>query len=296
MTDIKQPIFIVGAGRSGSTIFHQGLALHPHISWLTRILNKYPSKPHLNQRVLNALDTPLIGAWFKQSDRLGGGECYPFWDTYYPGFGRPVRDLVADDVTPGIQKKLHHVLSQTMTPNRPTLMTKITGWPRLSFLYTLFPDARFVHIVRDGRAVAHSLTKVDFWEGWHGPENWRWGKLSPAHETLWEEHNQSFIALAGINWLILMERMQQARKQLDVVGAGSQFLEFKYETLCSEPMDTMKMVLDFCELAWTSDFEQSLQQLSFANTNDKWQQELTDAQQQTLETVTRPYLDYYDYS
>ena len=33
----------------------------------------------------------------------------------------------------------------------------MTTWPQAGFLATAFPRARVVHVVRDGRAVSHSL-------------------------------------------------------------------------------------------------------------------------------------------
>ena len=40
---------------------------------------------------------------------------------------------------------------------------KLTGPARISYVSSIFPEARFVHVVRDGRAVVQSLMKVEFW-------------------------------------------------------------------------------------------------------------------------------------
>jgi hypothetical protein len=71
--------------------------------------------------------------------------------------------------------------------------------PRISFLYAIFPDARFVHVLRDGRAVANSRLNASFWKGWHGLNIWG-GQMPEHYRQEWERHRRSFVALAGIEW------------------------------------------------------------------------------------------------
>jgi len=37
---------------------------------------------------------------------------------------------------------------------KPVFIHKYTGWSRIAFFKEIFPEARFVHVIRDGRAVA----------------------------------------------------------------------------------------------------------------------------------------------
>ena len=127
---------------------------------------------------------------------------------------------------------------------RNRLLLKITGWPRIGYLNEMFEDARFIHIMRDGRAVASSLMHVDFWRGWYGPQGWRAGMLSPEDQALWESYDRSFTALAGIEWRIQMRAMEAARKQLD----PRLFMEVRHEAFCEQPMKTFRRVLEFAEL------------------------------------------------
>ena len=55
MADHNPPIFIVGAGRSGSTAFHHAFARHPHVSWVSKILDVMPKGEKLNAAVLQGL-------------------------------------------------------------------------------------------------------------------------------------------------------------------------------------------------------------------------------------------------
>ncbi|MCD6131040.1 MAG: sulfotransferase, partial [Candidatus Hydrothermae bacterium] len=51
------------------------------------------------------------------------------------------------------------------------------------------------------------------------------------------------------------------------------YMEIKYEDLCSSPEDVFKKVLEFCELEYTSDFERAIKKYNLKNTNYKWQRD-----------------------
>ena len=90
------------------------------------------------------------------------------------------------------------MLAELVTRKRHRLLVKNTGWPRVSSLAETFPDAKFIYMYRDGRAVASSMMKVDFWWDWSGPWSWRRGGLNPALQKDWERLDRSFVALAAI--------------------------------------------------------------------------------------------------
>lgn len=286
---VDRPIFIVGVGRSGSTAFQKVLSFHPELAWLSVLSNRFPSVPSLNRLLMYAIDAPRLERgltrWLKPS------ECILFWDYAWPGFNTPCRDLVAEDVTPGVREGIRALLAQPLTKKRSRLMVKITGWPRLAFLKAIFPDAMFIHVVRDGRAVVNSLLNVDWWWGWRGPENWRWGALTPPQQEEWERHGKSFVALAAIEYKIIMEAMEKAKQ-----GIGpDHFLELRYEDLCAEPIPNFQKVVECCGLGWPKRFERSINSYPLKNTNYKWQRELTENQQRILEEVLRDELEKWDY-
>lgn len=69
---------------------------------------------------------------------------------------------------------------------KPVFLHKFTGWPRAGFAHAIFPEARFRHVIRDGRAVANSLIQMSWWSGFGGPENWKWGQLSDEDLSAWK--------------------------------------------------------------------------------------------------------------
>lgn len=286
---VSQPIFIVGVGRSGSSIFHQIFAHHPNVVWLSRFCDEYPERPEVNRRLMRALDIPVLGP--RLAAHFDPGECYTFWDHYFQGFSTPCRDLRADDATPRARAGVSKALDGMRTSTRQRHLLKITGWPRIGFLQAMFPDARFIHILRDGRPVASSFLNVDWWWGWRGPNHWRWGELSSDQASTWNRHHRSFVALAGLQWCILMDAME-ASKPLFEAG---QLLEIRYEDVCDDPVARFRQAVEFSQLPWSPDFESYIRRQRLRNENEKWRKELTTQQQDILEDVLRDRLARYGY-
>lgn len=278
--NIVKPIFIVGNGRSGSTIFHRVFAEHPAVAWLSsRLCNRFPHRPAVNRWLMQAIDQPLSGRFLRR--RFQTGEGYAFWEYYCKGFSEPYRDLVAQDVTHKVKRTVPQALAQILTPKRHRLLLKITGWPRIGFLQEIFPDARFIHIRRDPRAVVNSLLDIDWWAGWRGPQGWRAGELTPAQRALWEESGRSFVALAALEVQILEAAMTRTKPHVP----PTQLMEIDYETFCLDPAGVMQEVVDFCDLAWSAQFAAAIGRHRVESSNYKWQADLTPAQQAIMNKI-----------
>jgi hypothetical protein len=289
------PIFIVGAGRSGSTAFHHAFARHPHVSWVSKVLDVLPRGEKLNSALLAALDTPVLGSAISrgliETGRLKPSEAYAYWERIAPGFSEPFRDLLDTDLTERTKLNLQSAVDRLTVEGRPTPLIKITGWPRIGYLQKAFPDAKFIHIVRDGRAVVNSIMQIDFWEGWRGTKGWRGLDMTPEQSTRWDNSGQSFVTLGAMELSDMLDAMVTA-----TTGMPSQeFLELRYEDLCDDPTGSFATVTKFCDLEFTDGFEQSIIDFGFRNTNDKWRRDLTELQQRQLEAELTPHLDRWGY-
>lgn len=293
--DATAPIFIVGAGRSGSTAFHHAFARHDAVSWVSKILDVVPRAESLNRAVLRGLDVPGVGTAMRrlviEPGRLKPSEAYAYWERIAPGFSEPFRDLVAADLTERTRANLCDAVDRLTVPGRPTPLIKITGWPRLGYLHEAFPDARFIHVVRDGRAVVNSILQVDFWDGWRGTKGWRGLDMTDDQRKRWDASGQSFVVLAAMELSDMLDAMVAARPEIPT----SQFHELRYEDLCDEPVGTFREVLDFCDLARSDGFDETIRSFGFRNTNDKWRRDLTPPQQRALESELEPHLRRWGY-
>lgn len=287
---IKKPIFIVGIGRSGSTAFYDLFSKHPNVAWLSGLCNKYPDKPSRNRLLMKGIDYFIIGEFLRR--KYGPGECYAFWEHISKGFSEPCRDLLAQDVTVKTKKRIQDAMSAMITEKRNRLSVKITGWPRICFLKEIFNDAIFIHLIRDGRAVVNSIINVDFWRGWMGPQRWRWGELTSTQKKEWSTYGHSFIALAAIQWKMLMDAMEKAKN----ITNKNDIIDVRYEDLCSDPFEVFKKIAAFCDLEWPSSFEDSVSRYAVSNMNYKWEEELTTEQKRILEDILKDYLKRYGYT
>ncbi|MDH4207868.1 MAG: sulfotransferase [Anaerolineae bacterium] len=281
MPVVEKPIFIVGTGRCGSSIFHLIMSHHPQVAWLSRFCQTMPGGPRANRWALRALDLAFASPYLRKL--IYPVEAYRFWDRCFPGFSEPCRDLLKGDVTPRTREVVRDAMAQVLTSKRRRLLVKITGWPRIGFLKEIFPDAKFIHVYRDGRAVANSLLGSYWWSGWRGPDNWRWGELTPALKEKWEEYDRSFLALAAIQWEILISAQEEAKRTI----SSDDLLEIRYEHLCQEPVATFKSVLQFADLEWSAAFQRTVESFLLRDQNHKWREDLSAAQQEQLDACLR---------
>ncbi len=257
--------------------------------WLSGLSDRYPTRPAVNRWAVTAMGNPVLHRL--SGGRIQPGECYKFWDRYAYGFSTPCRDLFKEDVTPRMKKQVRSAMESLLTPRRNRLLLKIAGWSRIGFLKEIFEDAKFIHIVRDGRAVASSVLHVDFWRGWRGPQGWGAGLLSPEDQAAWDRTNRSFVALAGIQWQLRTRAMEAARQKID----PKDFFEVKYEAFCDQPLETYRRVLEFAELPQSDVFEQAIKKASIKSTSNRWRDDLTSGQQAVLDDLLREDLLRYGY-
>ena len=179
--------FMLGTGRCGSTIVGQVVAMHDQVGFIANVDDRFAGlnrKGRMNNRIYRALPAPLQ----KQGGRRGGAsggrlasgvrsvamtpsEGYRLLDRHVsPMLSAPMRDLVAEDASEWLSRRLRTFFERrAAAQGRPLFLHKFTGWPRAGLLHAVFPEARFVHVVRDGRAVACSLVQQPWWDGFAAP-------------------------------------------------------------------------------------------------------------------------------
>ena len=280
--------FLSGIGRSGTTIFYRVLSHHPEVYWLSPLADRYLNKPQRNDWLVNNIDS-WLPSWFRK--RFVPVECYRLFNKSYRGFGRPFRDLVAEDVSERTKTLMRESFEQFDVSKKPHFTTKVTGWPRLGFLNEVFPEARFVHIKREGKATVNSFLNVHFWKGWHGTSSWRWGPLSDEHEELWQKHGRSFVALAAIQYLIYMDAFEAAKTKIE----AGKILEIKYKDFVKDPKAQLRLAIEFMGLTWCTKFENAIDRFEMTDSNVKWSQHLSESQQEVLHRILDPHLPKYGF-
>ncbi|MEK8106122.1 sulfotransferase [Micromonospora sp. M12] len=257
---------VVGTGRCGSTLVQELLSRHPRSASSPGWTTNWPgSTPGQVQRcALPALGAAPVGMTsLRHSRRLlergrlrvAPSEAYRLLDRHVlGGFSRPCRDLLAEDLTPFVARRLRTFFDERIARQGcQQVVQHVTGWPRTGFLHGAYPDLRVVNVVRDGRAVANSWLQMGWWDGWRGPDNWIYGPLPSDLREEWVESGRSFQVLAALGWKMLMEAFGQARLR----HPADQWLDVRYEDLVEQPRDQVGRMLDFLGLDWSAAFERA---------------------------------------
>ncbi len=304
MTDyqrIERPVFVIGTGRSGLSPLMDLIAYHRDFAWPSRYNNTFCK--HLWMSAFSRLlDIPLLNSRWKF--RLAPyvprhTESYRLWTSLFYGFGRPIRDLGSGDVTPLVRANFHKAIGTILRyQGKPRFITELSGWSRIGFLKEIFPDAQFIHIVRDGRAVANSLIHVDWWLGWQGVYKWHLDVPDSELMRLWEKHDRSFLTLAGIYWQLLINNILEKSAQLE----SKNILVVRYEDLVKDPRQKAKECIEFAGLdANCRRFDKHLTTLSIVDANQtnmripSWRRNLTAEQIEMLDELLGKELRYFGY-
>jgi hypothetical protein len=138
---------------------------------------------------------------------------------------------------------------------------------RIDYVESIEPDARFVHIVRDGVDVAHSIEKMARSTkkyAFRPPANKWWGVRDVKWATLeldgWKAgyHPEEVRQLrtdsqrGAYEWLLSLHEIEARRARL-----GSRLVEFRYQDLTECPRETLRTVMESlglsCPSSWLAE-------------------------------------------
>ena len=203
----EQPVFVIGNPRSGTTLLRLMLTSHPEVCippeagfavWLHRDFWGWAPSDGIGEFLDRLLETRKFEHW-----GLGRDDLEAAWDRYppedYGGLAAAVylayRDEVFPDASIWGDKNNYHVAEI------PTILE-------------IFPAARFVHIVRDGRNVAASYRSIG-----HDLESSYAPRLSHDPASIAREWSGNVARVEG---------------QLDALGAGRS-VTIRLEDLRDDP-------------------------------------------------------------
>jgi len=272
----EPPIFIIGMPRSGTTILFEKFIQSNSLGWLSNYSEILPAYPSVNVLcyLLNNSLIDLQGRK-KQHSKVRFGnrylpqpdEAYRFWD-YYARDDFSVNYLLNTLATDAEIKRTVSAVSKILFYQRKqTFAAKLTGPGRITYLNSLFPDARFIHVVRDGRAVVNSLLKVGFWKEKGGYDKPFWkGGLDDVDLAPWHKKQRPEI-LAAIQWKKIVDSI---RKDSLFLGQH-RYIEIRYEDFIRSPDDATNHLYGFCGLeVKTTDSENKYKSVDFSDMNKKY--------------------------
>jgi hypothetical protein len=254
MVEIRQPIFFIGMGRSGTTVIFRAFAAHPDLAWFSTLLERLPRFPIVATLSRLADWSPWLREATRRSGqrrprlerlRIGPAEANTVWQRccgrdFIYGY------LLGSEATDTERRRLRHMVSSVLRyQGKPRFAAKLTGPARLEYLVSIFPDARFVHVIRDGRAVVRSLMRVPFWrDTWRlNRPAWR-GGLGDRELEQWEAYDRSPLALAAVQWRAVVRSARQEAARF----APARYGEVRYEDFVAHPHTALDQLVEICDL------------------------------------------------
>jgi hypothetical protein len=272
--------FLLGCPRSGTTLFgrmidaHREMAVVPEIRWLAR---RYTLREGLTP---DGRLTPSFFANLKKFSRfthmpLGEDELAPFVASpgaiSYADFMTVLYDALGKAHGKRLvgQKNADHAV--------PTDVPVVLG---------LWPEAKVVHLVRDGRDVCLSVL------------NWR---IRDKVERLFSTWNECRIATLAAWWEWQIRLLREAGSAL----GPQKYLEVRYEALVAHPEETCAQLCDFMGVAYDPDMlhfhehapDRKAKQAWLPPTPGRrdWRSQMTRDDQERFEAVAGPVLDELGY-
>jgi Sulfotransferase family len=287
--------FVLGTGRCGSTLVHEVLARHPDVGFVSNVddrLASARSRGRWNREIFSRTPERLTR---KGRLRFAPSEGYRILGRQVsPALVAPVRDLVADDATPWLAERFRRFFEERAAAQGvDVFLHKFTGWPRAGFIHRALPEARFVHVIRDGRAVANSLLQMPWWRGYEGPSSWGWGPLPEPYEREWTASGGSFVTLAGLEWKLLIDAFDRAKASVP----ADRWMDVRYEDVVGDPRASIASILAFLDLAWTPGFERRFERHPFrTDRTDGFRRDLSVRDVDLLDRSLGGYLDRWGYT
>jgi len=287
MSTIVRPIFANGTGRCGSTLFFSLLSEHPDLCWISNYTNRFHHLPSLSA-LSRAKDVAWLRSRMNRKWKVTPkpAEANELYTWLSEGVFTEPRLLTAADVTDTARARYRKCVSKHLAwQGKPRFAQKHTGFPRYDYLREIFPDARFVHVLRDGRAVANSMINVSWWDG--TMKSWWWGPMKPKYKEELDRSEDPRVTLAALVWKTLVDYILEASRRLP----DSAYKEINYSELVREPQAVMKSVLEFLELPDDERFHKRIGLIHIYDSDDKWQSDLSPEQREVLETSLSGHLD-----
>ena len=230
---VEKPVFILGTGRSGTTILGIILSMHREVGFL--------NEPKALWHAIYPKED-LIGSYSRGTARYRLGE---------------------EEATAKTRQAAHRIFgaylattfSKRAVDKYPELIFK------LPFVKKIFPDAKFLFLVRNGWDTCYSIegwsdrlgqTVNNETHDWWGVNRRKWNflveQLVPEHSDLalhikgihdWTNHTD----MAAVEWILTMrEGMRLLEEFPDDV------LRVNYEDLCSNSSEVLTDMVEFLDL------------------------------------------------
>jgi sulfotransferase family protein len=289
--------FLVGAGRSGTTLLQKLLCLHPQVAYISNYENRFSWFPDgvACGAIAGRLQAKLA-AWFDQA-----GNAYftgrPWFKKLFPtphegesvfaSCGVPL--IPAPDYAPSdaTGRCLRRRFERIRTRGRAKifLSKRTANNRRIRLLSGIFPAARYLHLVRDGREVTQSLASVEWWDR---HTVW-WDGRTPVEM---EQAGEPRLTICARNWVREMEELQRQLVAID----PARLMTLRFEELLADPLHHLQRVTEFLGVDFDVGYREAIASLKLRPVRAGWAAAWSPAQLAGVLNETRPLLRQLGYA
>lgn len=275
---VKKPIFVLGVPHSGT-------------SWLGRVISQHPDIAYLPE----ANFVWMWGNAHKENDLL-----------------------TAEDLTPRIKDHIYKKICRHVRSEGALRVCDKTprNSLRIPFIYSLFPDAKIILIIRDGRSVIRSINtrslkpsrkvlglevwrrikRVPPWElgvylhrtqsifkGLIGQSMDYWGARPPGWETWVKQYSPHVVAAKQWTETTRISIVEGRKLPQD------NYIELRYEEVIQNPVEHMSKIVNFLELEHSTNLiVDYAKQTADPSRLEKWREVLDDELLSDIQFVMEP--------
>ena len=242
---VEKPIFILGTGRSGTTILGIVLSMHREVGYL--------NEPKAIWHLIHPHED-IIGNYSQTNAKYR---------------------LTAEDAIDEMPRRACQMFGAYLTATCSRRL--VDKYPelifRVDFVRALFPDARFIFLTRNGWDTCHSIANWSKRLGmqvsgekhdWWGVNDRKWRllveqlvKTEPALSEISDEikHFERHLDRAAVEWIVTM------LEGIRLMQASSDYIHLvRFEDLTLDPGKTLAALCEFCELPTDNTFREYARQ------------------------------------
>lgn len=239
-------IFIIGAARSGTTLLYETLCNHDNIAYITDKMEYY---------YYEMLSSPYDWKPSIRNEGNNPNEGNSFWVKYLPYW----QYMTGKDVTKAMRNYFVNEVFSILGKKYIFLNKNPHHSYRVKLLDTIFSQSKFIHIIRDGRAVAYSefIRRTEDWDN------------KPIIDNILKERykpNRSYLYNIGQEWECIVSL---ARNDCLALTNNNRYLELRYEDLIQDK-SLYSTIFNFCDLPIDNDFLGKIIPKTRLDENMKW--------------------------
>jgi hypothetical protein len=255
------------------------LCEHPDLAWFSNYAQRWPAFPQLEilTRLRDISAIRRSGSRFVPSPEEG----YPLWDRCGP---RDLRDrngpLTEADVDAVGARCVRALVGAHVRYHRGRrFVNKNTrNSRRVRYLDSIFPDALFLHVIRDPRAVVASLLAVSWW-----PDLPLWWSDHRTPRALAADGSKPE-AVAAEHWVRCVEQLLADKERLP----DSRYLEVRYEQFTRSAEAALGDVCAFVGLTRAPRLAEALRRRTVRSQNEKYKTQLGHDELEIVHRIVAP--------